>query len=79
MSQRRQFLIQAPLGLMAVSAAAETAAQAGSPPGQPPGAATPGATFVEVRDGLAAGDRVVVTEIAAAQVGQKVLVRSESA
>jgi RND family efflux transporter MFP subunit len=43
------------------------------------GAATPGASFVEVREGLAAGDRVIVTEITAAQVGQKVLVRSDSA
>jgi multidrug efflux pump subunit AcrA (membrane-fusion protein) len=43
------------------------------------GAAAPGATFVEVREGLAAGDRVIVTEITAAQVGQKVLVRTESA
>ena len=43
------------------------------------GAAVPGATFVEVREGLAAGDRVIVTEITAAQVGQKVLVRSDSA
>jgi len=43
------------------------------------GAAAPGATFVEVREGLAAGDRVIVTEITAAQVGQKVLVRPESA
>jgi hypothetical protein len=39
----------------------------------------PGATFVEVREGLAAGERVIVTEITAAQVGQKVLVRSDSA
>jgi membrane fusion protein (multidrug efflux system) len=43
------------------------------------GAAGPGATFVEVREGLAAGDRVIVTEITAAQVGQKVLVRADSA
>ena len=43
------------------------------------GAAAPGATFVEVREGLAAGDRVIVTEITAAQVGQKVFVRPESA
>ncbi len=42
MSQRRQFLIKAPLGLMAVSAAAEAAAQAGAQPASPPGA-TPGA------------------------------------
>jgi len=32
-----------------------------------------------VREGLAAGDRVIVTEITAAQVGQKVLVRADSA
>ena len=31
------------------------------------GAAAPGSSFVEVRDGLAAGDRVIVTEITAAQ------------
>ena len=43
------------------------------------GAAVPGATFVEVREGLAAGDRVIVTEITAAQVGQKVLVRADPA
>jgi membrane fusion protein (multidrug efflux system) len=43
------------------------------------GAAAPGSSFVEVREGLAAGDRVIVTEITNAQVGQKVLVRSESA
>jgi len=43
------------------------------------GAAGPGATFVEVREGLAAGDRVIVTEITAAQIGQKVLVRADSA
>jgi hypothetical protein len=43
------------------------------------GAPTPGATFVEVREGLGAGDRVIVTEITAAQVGQKVLVRADSA
>ena len=43
------------------------------------GAGYPGATFVEVREGLAAGDRVIVTEITAAQVGQKVFVRPESA
>jgi RND family efflux transporter MFP subunit len=41
------------------------------------GAAAPGGSFVEVREGLAAGDRVIVTEITAQQVGQKVLVRSE--
>lgn len=43
------------------------------------GAAAPGSTFVEVRDGLVAGDRVIVTAITAEQVGQKVLVRTESA
>jgi membrane fusion protein (multidrug efflux system) len=43
------------------------------------GASAPGSSFVEVREGLAAGDRVIVTEITHAQVGQKVLVRSESA
>ena len=43
------------------------------------GPAAPGSGFVEVRDGLAAGDRVIVTEITAAQVGQKVLVRADSA
>ncbi|HEX4971015.1 MAG TPA: efflux RND transporter periplasmic adaptor subunit [Steroidobacteraceae bacterium] len=43
------------------------------------GVATPGSAYVEVRDGLAAGDRVIVTEITAEQVGQKVLVRNESA
>jgi RND family efflux transporter MFP subunit len=43
------------------------------------GATVPGATFVEVREGLAAGDRVIVTEITAGQVGQKVLVRADSA
>jgi membrane fusion protein (multidrug efflux system) len=43
------------------------------------GAPSPGSSFVEIRDGLAEGDRVVVTEITAAQVGQRVLVRSESA
>jgi RND family efflux transporter MFP subunit len=43
------------------------------------GAAAPGATFVEVREGLAVGDRIIVTEITAAQVGQKVLVRTDSA
>jgi membrane fusion protein, multidrug efflux system len=42
------------------------------------GAATPGATFVQVREGLAVGDRVIVTEITAAQVGQKVLVRADA-
>lgn len=43
------------------------------------GPAVPGGSFVEVRDGLAAGDRVIVTEITAEQVGQKVLVRNEPA
>ncbi|HKQ16508.1 MAG TPA: efflux RND transporter periplasmic adaptor subunit [Steroidobacteraceae bacterium] len=43
------------------------------------GAAAPGGTFVEVREGLAAGDRVIVTEITSAQVGQKVLVRADQA
>ena len=43
------------------------------------GPAAPGSTFVEVRDGLAAGDRVIVTAITAEQVGQRVVVRSESA
>jgi RND family efflux transporter MFP subunit len=43
------------------------------------GAATPGASFIEIREGLVAGDRVIVTEITAAQVGQKVLVRADSA
>lgn len=43
------------------------------------GATAPGSSFIEVRDGLAEGDRVIVTEITAAQVGQRVLVRSESA
>jgi multidrug efflux pump subunit AcrA (membrane-fusion protein) len=43
------------------------------------GPATPGAAFVEVRDGLAAGDRVIVTAITAEQVGQRVTVRSDSA
>jgi RND family efflux transporter MFP subunit len=42
------------------------------------GAAVPGATFVEVRDGLAAGDRVVVTAITPEQVGQRVTVRPDS-
>jgi membrane fusion protein (multidrug efflux system) len=43
------------------------------------GAPAPGATFVEVREGLVEGDRVIVTQITAEQVGKKVLVRSESA
>jgi membrane fusion protein, multidrug efflux system len=42
------------------------------------GPAAPGGSFVEVRDGLAAGDRVIVTEITAEQVGQRVIVRSDS-
>jgi membrane fusion protein, multidrug efflux system len=42
------------------------------------GPAAPGSSFVEVRDGLAAGDRVIVTEITAEQVGQRVIVRSDS-
>jgi membrane fusion protein, multidrug efflux system len=42
------------------------------------GAASPGSSFVEVRDGLAEGDRVIVTAITAAQVGQKVLVRADA-
>lgn len=43
------------------------------------GAAAPSGTFVEVRDGLVAGDRVIVTAITAEQVGQRVVVRSDSA
>lgn len=43
------------------------------------GAAAPGATFVEVREGLTAGDRVIVTEITAQQVGKRVVVRAEAA
>jgi RND family efflux transporter MFP subunit len=43
------------------------------------GPAAPGSSFVEVRDGLAAGDRVIVTQITAEQVGQRVVVRSSSA
>jgi RND family efflux transporter MFP subunit len=43
------------------------------------GPAAPGSSFVEVRDGLAAGDRVIVTQITAEQVGQRVVVRSNSA
>ena len=43
------------------------------------GATSPGSTFVEIRDGLAEGDRVIVTEISAAQVGQRVLVRADPA
>jgi membrane fusion protein, multidrug efflux system len=42
------------------------------------GPAAPGSSFVEVRDGLAAGDRVIVTEITAEQVGQRVVVRGDS-
>ena len=42
------------------------------------GPATPGGSFVEVRAGLAAGDRVIVTEITAEQVGQRVVVRGDS-
>ena len=42
------------------------------------GAAAPGGNFVEVREGLAAGDRVIVTEITAGQVGQNVIVRAGS-
>jgi RND family efflux transporter MFP subunit len=42
------------------------------------GAAAPGGTFVEVRDGLVAGERVIVTQITAEQVGQRVVVRSDS-
>ena len=41
------------------------------------GAAPPGSRFVEVRAGLSEGDRVIVTDITAAQVGQRVLVRTE--
>jgi membrane fusion protein (multidrug efflux system) len=43
------------------------------------GAAAPGGMFVEVREGLAAGDRVIVTTITAEQVGKRVIVRSASA
>ncbi|MGH8236870.1 MAG: efflux RND transporter periplasmic adaptor subunit [Steroidobacteraceae bacterium] len=42
------------------------------------GAAAPGGSFVEVREGLAAGDRVIVTAITAGQVGQNVIVRAGS-
>jgi membrane fusion protein, multidrug efflux system len=42
------------------------------------GPTAPGSSFVEVRDGLAAGDRVIVTQITAEQVGQRVVVRSDS-
>ena len=43
------------------------------------GAAAPGGTFVEVREGLTAGDRVIVTQITAEQVGKRVVVRAEAA
>lgn len=43
------------------------------------GAAAPGGTFVEVHEGLAAGDRVIVTEITGNQVGKRVVVRAEAA
>jgi len=43
------------------------------------GAAAPGGSFVEVREGLTAGDRVIVTQITAEQVGQRVVVRAEAA
>jgi RND family efflux transporter MFP subunit len=43
------------------------------------GAAAPGSSFVEVREGLTAGDRVIVTQITAEQVGQRVVVRAEAA
>jgi RND family efflux transporter MFP subunit len=43
------------------------------------GAAAPGGIFVEVREGLAAGDRVIVTEITGSQVGKRVVVRAEAA
>jgi multidrug efflux pump subunit AcrA (membrane-fusion protein) len=49
---------------------ARTAVKVGPP--------APGGSFVEVRDGLAAGDRVIVTEITSAQVGQRVVVRGGS-
>jgi multidrug efflux pump subunit AcrA (membrane-fusion protein) len=42
------------------------------------GPAAPGSSFVEIRDGLAAGDRVIVTQITAEQVGQRVVVRADS-
>jgi hypothetical protein len=41
------------------------------------GAAAPGGVFVEVREGLAEGDRVIVTEITAEQVGKRASVRSD--
>jgi membrane fusion protein (multidrug efflux system) len=43
------------------------------------GAPAPGGTFVEVREGLTAGDRVIVTQITAEQVGKRVVVRAEAA
>jgi membrane fusion protein (multidrug efflux system) len=43
------------------------------------GAAAPGGAFVEVREGLAEGDRVIVTEITGSQVGKRVVVRAEAA
>jgi membrane fusion protein, multidrug efflux system len=43
------------------------------------GAAAPGGTFVEVREGLAEGDRVIVTEITGSQIGKRVVVRAEAA
>jgi RND family efflux transporter MFP subunit len=43
------------------------------------GAAAPGGVFVEVREGLAEGDRVIVTEITGSQVGKRVVVRAEAA
>jgi membrane fusion protein, multidrug efflux system len=43
------------------------------------GAAAPGGGFVEVREGLAEGDRVIVTEITGSQVGKRVVVRAEAA
>jgi membrane fusion protein (multidrug efflux system) len=43
------------------------------------GAAAPGGAFVEVREGLAEGDRVIVTEITGNQVGKRVVVRAEAA
>jgi membrane fusion protein (multidrug efflux system) len=43
------------------------------------GAAAPGGAFVEVREGLAEGDRVIVTEITTQQVGKRVVVRAETA
>ena len=43
------------------------------------GAPAPGGTFVEVREGLTAGDRVIVTQITAEQVGKRVVVRAGAA